>query len=358
VTEQRRTWRRRTTSADIEVRQEAERRMQRLDDAERTLLDPVRRRAYDTTGTPGAGGAQPAREPWLVRALEQLDKEQFEVATFTARRAVEDDPDNAFAWSVLAEAEARTENATAARDAIERALSLRPEDAKLHAMRGWILGKAKDLPRAVSAYRSAAKLEPGQPDHRVRAVRALIEAGSLDEAISEAEAAYQAHPDDAETRTVLAEALLHRAVEAQHELQGGRLLIVSAAQASHVESLCNRGLSVECPDPVVNGDLRRQRELARKAGSRRFSMAALRRNFRWPAGMGLITLAVGCCAFGQRGSSVELTFLAVAGAVLVAFAGTVLLTCFEPQYKRNAETIEHTVPRRRGRGPGEPDRPH
>jgi Flp pilus assembly protein TadD len=418
VTEQRRTWRRRTASADITVRQQAELRMQQLDEAERTLLDPALRRTYDlaaqphTTYPPQApptpptppdpanphapasplasrnpqapaipptsptsqassapeSPAEPARtdgRQWLVRAVEQLDRDQFEVATFTARRAVDADPGNFYAWSVLAEAAARAGEHDTARDAIEYALTLRPEDPKLHAMRGWILARAGDLGRSVSAYRTAAKLEPTQPDHRVRAVRALIDQGRFDEAIDEAQLAYQVSPDDADTRTALARALFDRAIAAQHELPDGRLLIASLVQASQVESLCNRGLSVQSPEERVNADLRSQRDYARKARRRAFSPHAFRQNYRWPIGLGLLAVAVVCCApnfvtgAGQDPGSVgaRAAYGGVVLLMLAALVTAVIVTCTEPVYKRNAEVIEHTVPRRLGRGPGEPDPP-
>ncbi|MDQ1644579.1 MAG: hypothetical protein QOJ50_763 [Cryptosporangiaceae bacterium] len=362
VTEQRRTWRRRTASADITVRQQAELRMQQLDEAERTLLDPALRHTYDLAAEP-VPEPDPGDQQWLVRAVEQLDRQQYEVATFTARRAVAADPDNFYAWSVLGEAAARSGEHDTAREAIEHSLSLRPEDPKLHAMRGWILVTCGDLPRAVSAYRTAAKLDPADPDHRVRAVRALVKQGLLDAAITEAEAAYQASPDDPETRTALADALLERANEARHELPDGRLLIVSRAQAAHVESLCNRGLSVQSSDEKLNADLRSVRDLARKAGRRVFSAHAIRDNLRWPLGMGLLTVAVVCCApnflsgAGKSGAGAESAYVAIAVLMVAAAVTTVYLTCTEPRYQRNAEVIEHQVPRRLGRGPGTPDRP-
>ena len=365
VTEQRRTWRRRTTSPEIGVRQEAERRMQQLDEAERTLLDPARRQAYDAQARqPRQRPTTPPREEekYLLRAVQQLEAGQYDVATFTARHAVEADPQNSYAWSVLAEASAGAEDNWGAKEAIERALSLEPENATLHATRGWILAKAGDHARSLSSYRTASRLAPGNAEFRARVVRALADQGRLDEAISEAEAAYQANPDDGDARTLLARALADRAVAAQHELPNGGLLISTASQASYVEALSNRGLSVQAPDPVVNDDLRRQRDYARKAQRRRFSAALLRRNYRWPVGFGLLTLAACCCApnlldagLGGAGQ-VELLILVAGGLALLAFVGAVLMTCFEPQYKRNAALIEHTVPRRRGRGPGEPDR--
>jgi Tfp pilus assembly protein PilF len=294
--------------------------------------------------------------------VQQIDAGQYEVATFTARRAIEADPQNAYAWSVLAEAAAGAEDAWAAKEAIERALGLDPENASLHATRGWVLTRAGDHARALSSYRTAARLAPHRPELRAHVIRALSEQGRLDEAITEAEAAYQANPDDGDARTMLAKALAERAIEAQHELPNGGLIISTASQASYVEALSNRGLSVQAPDPIVNEELRRQRDYARRAQRRRFSMAKLRRNYRIPAGLGLIVLAACCCApnfldaTARSNSQGQLITVLIGLGALTAFGVAVFATCFEPQYKRSAALIEHTVPRRKGRGPGEPAR--
>jgi len=388
ITEQRRTWRRRTASPEMEVRQEAERRMQQLDEAERTLLDPPRRRAYNaylaqspppapshaSTVKPGtaapptdqprpapAGPAVPrGAENLLVRAAQQLEAGHYEVAAITARQAVEADPKSAFAWSVLAEASANAEDAWAARDAIDHALSLDPENPTLHVTRGWILTKGNEPARALSAYRAAVRLDPGSVQYRLILVRVLLQQGRLDDAIGEAEATYQAHPDDGDARTVLAQALADRAVAAQHELPNGALIISSAPQASYVESLSNKGLSVQAPDPAVNADLTRQRDYARTAQRRRFSGAKLSQNKKYPFGLGALGAAIGCCAPSYLTSTSAGPGLALAvGAVLglIGFAAGLVLTCFEPQYVRNAAVVEHTVPRRKGRLAGEREEP-
>ena len=95
---------------------------------------------------------------------------------------------------------------------------------------------------------------------------------------------------------------------------------------------------------------------------RRFSTAAFRRNYKWPLGLGLLTIAVVCCApnvfSASSGSPLgaaafQLVFGVFAIAVLAGLIGSVAFTCFEPQFRRNAKLVEHTVPRRKGRGPGE-----
>lgn len=358
VTEQRRAWRRRTASPEIEVRHEAERRMQQLDEAERTLLDPARRRAYDAKlpareAPPHAVRPKAASEPnWLVRAVQQMEAGHHDVATFSARHAVEADPENPYAWAVLADAASGAADHRAAMEAIERALHLDAENAELHLKRGRIFAAAGEPDRALAAYRAAAGLDPRNMVFQRVYVGALSKHGRLDAAIAVAEGLYQSRPDDGDARVILAQAIADRAAAGLHELPDGRLLVSSLAQASYVEALSNRGLSVQAPDPVVNDELNGYREHARAARRRRFSVAALQRNFRKPLGAGIICLAA--VALIPQFTGGVLAFLVVA-AVLAVFVAVVTATCFEPAYKRSAQLLESVVPRRRARGPEEPD---
>ncbi|SHN44594.1 tetratricopeptide repeat protein [Cryptosporangium aurantiacum] len=378
ITTERRKWRRRTTAPDINARQEAERWMQALDAAERALLPagPPSTSAHGASSAPHAAEATeppetppaaqrpgpppvaPAAREWLVRAVEQLKGGQSDLAIFTARRAVDEDPQNAYAWSVLADAAARSDDSETANSAIERALALEPESAHLHAERGWILDRGGRPERAVAAYRTAAELDPSRIDYRVRIVTALLRAGRVDEAVRDAEDAYRLRPDDGDVRTALGTALAERAVAAQHELPDGRLVIASEAQASYVLALASRGISVRPADPAVLEDLEQQREYARRARRRRFSPNAFRRNWRWPVGLGLLLVSGCCCApniyrASQTGDLVQQAFAVGVLIVVLTFVGALLYTCYEPVYKRNAALIAETVPRRVGRGPGD-----
>ncbi len=356
ITAQRRTWRRRTSSAQIEIRQEAERRMQQLDEAERTLLDEQQRREYDSyldfalsAPEPQTQAPEDAEDKWVVRALEQLGRDQHGAAVFTARRAVEEDPENSYAWSILAEASAKSGDLPAAVDAIERALRLEPEDPRLHLQRGAILSESGDSEKALHAYRAAASLDPTRPEYHASVVEHLAEHGDADHAITEAERAYQTHPDDGVLRTALARALLRRAELAQHELPDGTLVISEKTQAQYIESLCNRGLSVQAPDEELNDELAQQRGYAQRSLKRRFSFSALKRNYRWPIGLGLLAMAGVCCIPGTAQSgdpSTKALVILVELALVGGFAASIVLKCCEPRYVRNAVQIEHSVPRR------------
>lgn len=347
ITQQRRTWRRRATSPDIAARQEAERRMHLLDEAERTLLDPELRASYDDEDTaidPGPEGR------WIVKALEQIDRGQHGAAVFSAKRAVGEDPENPYAYSVLAEAALSAGDEWAAAEAVENALRLEPEDARLHAQRAGILAAADDGHRAVSALRAAISLAPDEPDYHARLVQLLTEQGEVDAAMEEGEIAYRAHPDEGAIRNALAAAIAERAVLAHHELPDGRLIVTTPEQASYVESLCERGLSVQPTDEELAADLNRQLSYARRAQRKRISAAQFRKKWKWPVGMGMFALAGLCYLPGamKAESGAKGGALILVVGLIAVFALSVRLSCYEWQYARNAKLIERNVPRRMG----------
>lgn len=354
IVDRRRTWRRRTSSAQIEIRQEAERRMQELDEAERTLLDDQQRREYDNFLDFAVSADEPATQDpddvddkWVVKALEQIDRGQFGVAMFTAQRAVQEDPENSYAWSILAESAAKAGDLAVATDAIERALRLEPEDARLHLQRGAVLEESGDVDRALNAYRTAVSLDPNRPEFRTQVIEHLARHGDADEAIREAESVYRAHPDDGSVRDALARTLLSRAELAQHELPDGSLVISDHDQAKFVESLANRGLSVEAPGEEVNSELRTQRDYARRSLRRAASLAAFKRNYKWPLGLGLFAMAGVCCTFTTKDDAATRTSVFLLAFGLIAgFAAATVLSCTQPRYVRNAQRLAHAVTRR------------
>jgi tetratricopeptide (TPR) repeat protein len=359
ITEQRRAWRRRTASPEIEVRHEAERRMKQLNDAERTLLDAASRRAYDEQlRAGGPSTSSPAGDSnWLVKAAQQIESGQHEIAAFTARHAVDADPENPYAWSVLASAASGAGDQQTAMTAITKAIGLDPENAALFFTRGTIYTKAGEHERALASYRAASGLATRNVQYREAVVAALQAQGHLDDAIAEALAFFQRDPDNGDARTMVAAAIERRAEAAHHEMPNGILVIASLQQASYVESLANRGLSVQAPDPMVNDDLSRHRARARAARKRRLSSSALRRKWKYPVGLGLLVIAVLCCISGSfTGGTVQEQMFAVLIALgaVAGWAAVLVATCFEPVHRLNAQMIEHVVPRRSAQGPDDP----
>ncbi|MGI8647489.1 MAG: hypothetical protein DLM55_03785 [Acidimicrobiales bacterium] len=378
IAQRRRSLRRRVISPDLAVRQEAERAMQQLDDAERGNLtetvkpqsgvrdknSPVSPDSPKLVGpishgriSSAASKRQDRDDNPISRAVEQMQRGQHGVAVFTARRAVADDPDNSYAWSVLAQAASASSDHATALDAIERALHVDPEDAQLHAQRGAMLHTAAEPAKALAAYQAAASLQDDEPEYQVGIIEQLLAIGEVDRAVAHAQQAYRQSPDEEVLRTALARALGRRANLAQHELADGRLLITTAEQARQVQSLAERGLSVQPSEPTVYAELQRHRDYARKALRSRFSLAALKANYRWPLGLGFIAIAAMCCVPGALARDTDLltraTILLGTVGGLALFGVALLRGCFQPQYARNAVLIEQSEPRRMGR-PAQP----
>lgn len=83
----------------------------------------------------------------------------LESAKAAAVRATELAPNNGFAWTRLAELEFSTGHNRAARRAIEKGLALTPENARSHALRGFILSGDNRIVEAQAAFRESVRLD-------------------------------------------------------------------------------------------------------------------------------------------------------------------------------------------------------
>ena len=84
-------------------------------------------------------------------------------ALAAARRAVELDPDNAYAWFELAEVQFFLRNTGAFRSAAERAMALNPRDTEAMAMLGILMGYSGDWERGYEWTARAMQLNPNHP---------------------------------------------------------------------------------------------------------------------------------------------------------------------------------------------------
>lgn len=106
--------------------------------------------------------------PTLTTASEALAESYYlqsqthlEPARLAALRATELAPHNGFAWTRVAELEFSTGHTKAARVAIEKGLALTPENARAHALRGFILSAENRIGEAQTAFQHAVRLDGG-----------------------------------------------------------------------------------------------------------------------------------------------------------------------------------------------------
>ncbi len=106
--------------------------------------------------------------PALATASEALAESYYlqsrtdlEPTRLAALRATELAPHNGFAWTRVAELEFSAGHTKAAREAIEKGLALTPENARAHALQGFILSAENRIREAQVAFQHAVRLDGG-----------------------------------------------------------------------------------------------------------------------------------------------------------------------------------------------------
>lgn len=114
------------------------------------LLQPARDWPLDSIKT----ASEALAESYFLQSLAKL-----EPARLAALRATELAPDNGYAWTRLAELEFSAAHNKAARVAIEKGLALTPDNARAHALRGFILSADNQIAGARTAFENSVRLD-------------------------------------------------------------------------------------------------------------------------------------------------------------------------------------------------------
>jgi uncharacterized protein (TIGR02466 family) len=139
----------------------------------------------------------------LARTLVDLDR--AEDGDRLAREILEDNSRNAGAWVVVAAAQRRLQNWTAARDAARSATLLNPDAVEAFDHLAVALAKLGDWAGAQEAFGKLLARPAAKTDALISFGRTLAEAGRLDEAQQRFEAALGADPQSMSAHSALAE---------------------------------------------------------------------------------------------------------------------------------------------------------
>jgi curved DNA-binding protein CbpA len=163
-------------------RNEAEARFQELAQAVNVLTNPERRKAYDfelsVTHAPRTPGENDAiAQDYIEQGIAAFREKRYTDAAGNFSLAVHRDPRDARAQHYLGLASARSGDVRSAVKAIEGAMALDPQNARLLADAGSIFRQAGLLFKAEKAYQEAVRWDPSAPDVRkaleeIRAQRA------------------------------------------------------------------------------------------------------------------------------------------------------------------------------------------
>ena len=168
-----RLWTNRTNAPKMELRQEAERMVELLEEAKTILLDPAKRAEYDRNLK-----SAPPPLPTESRATIDSATNLIEVghrllaegnigdALYAATKATEREGGSAEAWALLGRARFRFGDVEDAIYEYKRAIKLKPNEGDYYSELGDIYDDTGKLDDALTQYKRAAQVEPAVPWYR------------------------------------------------------------------------------------------------------------------------------------------------------------------------------------------------
>lgn len=139
---------------------------------------------------------------------------EWPLALRTFSRATQDDPNHALAWAWLGEARHQTGSGDAL-EALQRAASLDPNSAQIHAMYGIYWQRQRDWQKARSAFENAARLEPRNPAWQTSLGAIYVHLGDLITALAYYQDAIRLAPNDSQAWRALAVFSIENSVDVE-----------------------------------------------------------------------------------------------------------------------------------------------
>jgi len=211
-----RLWSNRTNAPQIDRRQEAERMVKLLEEAEAILLNQAKRAEYDRN-LKTAGPSAPHENREAVDSATNMIEEGRRLlaegnigdALYAATKATEREGGNPEAWALLGRARFRFGDVEDAIYEYKRAIKLKPNEGDYYSELGDIYDDTGKLDDALTQYKKAAQVEPGVPWYRGQVGYMLRKQGNIAEATQVLEQCVKEKPDSEVFRYELAVAYVY-----------------------------------------------------------------------------------------------------------------------------------------------------
>ena len=198
-----RLWSNRTNAPQIERRQEAERMVKAIQEAETILLSPTRRAEYNRQLSSAPADTESADKSSLdsskdliAEGRRLLSAGHVADALYVATKATERDGANADAWALLGEARFRFGDIEDAIYEYKRAIKLKPNEPFYYYDLGDIYIEKDKLDEALTQYKRAADMAPEIPMFRAAVGRVFLRQGRSAAAIPILDQCVREDPDN------------------------------------------------------------------------------------------------------------------------------------------------------------------
>jgi tetratricopeptide (TPR) repeat protein len=187
------------------------------------VIDVVRTRDSGPQGSSSPGkktSSDLLATEWLAESIKQQKQLNLDAALAAARAAVEQAPEFGFGWARVAELEFSFGRIGAAREALDRSLTLAPRNAQALALKGFLLAAQNRVGSAVSSFDQAIALDGNLDNAWLGRGLCRIRLGQGKEGREDLQAAATLNPQRALLRSYLGKAQSHEGDEekALHEL--------------------------------------------------------------------------------------------------------------------------------------------
>jgi tetratricopeptide (TPR) repeat protein len=285
ISKELRNWTKRTNDARLERRQEAERMVKYLEEAESILLDVTKRAEYDKQLQ-----AAPAEERSIddldLSGKEDLVQEGWNLliegnipdALYVATRATEQQGNNAEAWALLAQAKYRWGDTEDAIYEYKRAIKLKPNVASYYFDLGSVYESTERWNDALQQYQRASQIDPSTIMYQAAIGVLFLKNDKFEEAIKILEACKNEDPDNKTYGWFLAIAYSQTAyhgwtfVPEDEEIDSG-WYATSIEHINSAQELLEKALSLEFDDDELRIEIENQKKEIERNLKRKFTPA-------------------------------------------------------------------------------------
>lgn len=334
-----RQWSKRTSSADLDVRHEAETKMARLTEARAALLSgPAARAAYDQALAQGgvqpqASAAPPPPTPggqtdWVAIARASLAANDYHAAAYAAKEATTLLGGNAESWSLRSRANLGLGRVQDALFEARHAVEIEMNNPVYHFNLGNVYEQVRDWINALKEYQVATQIDPQSFLYPLSQGAVLQQNGLLDEAIDMYRRVLANHQQSGQVRSYLAVALIEKAGTIPRLQSSGSYVITQPEEIAPMTALATEALHLTT-DPDVQQSAQKMLGYLSKQNNKVWCLPTMVSDapFMWLGGV------AGAFFIGMlmMGASVGFGMILILGSL--AAAGAILATSQVPQWK-------------------------
>jgi len=294
-----RLWSNRTNAPQIERRQEAERMVKLIEDAETVLLNPTKRAEYDrqlkttpppTSQSPSDKVTLDSAQDLVAEGRKLLAEGNIGDTLYLATKATEHDGGNPEAWALLGRARFLFGDVEDAIYEYKRAIKLKPNEGVYYSELGDIYNDTAKLDDALTQYKRAAQVEPTEPWYRAQVAHVLRKQDNTAEAVQILEQCVKEKPDVETFRYELAAAYINSSRDCcTFDSETGNSFPTSKAQVLAALEFIHKAEKLNCDDSDLKSDIDRNKQAIRES---------IQRKYDGSTGAAVVGGVIWFCAYG------------------------------------------------------------